>query len=154
MVIRSFDAELRTIAFHTDVRSEKIRDLRGDDRVGVLLYDRDLRIQFRGRGRASIHLDDALAEDAWNATSLSSRRCYLAPHAPSSILEGFSPNLPEEFLHQVPEREVSRSGRSNFALVRCRLDAIEWLRLRHDGHQRARFEWDEGGNRTDHWLAS
>ncbi len=153
VVLRSLDRTERAIGFHTDARSEKIRDLALDDRVGVLLYDRDLRIQLRARGRASIHLDDPLADAAWAASSLSSRRCYLAPYAPSCVLESFSPNLPPELLHHVPDAATSEGGRAHFALVRCRLDMLEWLHLRHDGHHRARFDWDAEGIRTDRWLA-
>jgi pyridoxamine 5'-phosphate oxidase len=153
VVVRSADPEERTIGFHTDARSDKIERLASDPRVGVLLYDRALRIQLRATGVASVHRDDALADAAWGRSSLSSRRCYLAPQAPSSALEAFSPNLPPDLLHRRPELEVSEGGRRHFALVLCRLDRMEWLHLRHDGHVRARFEWAPDGAMTATWLA-
>ena len=153
VVLRSADSEARTLGFHTDARSGKIDQFENDGRVGVLLYDRDLRIQLRAQGTATVHRDDAAADAAWAASSLSSRRCYLAPHAPSAVLPEFSPNLPGDLLHQIPDQATSEAGREHFALVRCRLDVLEWLHLRHDGHVRARFQWDAAGNRTDCWLA-
>ena len=153
VVLRSADPEARVLAFHTDARSEKIGHFEVDGRVGVLLYDRDQRIQLRAQGTATVHRADALADAAWAASSMSSRRCYLAPHAPSSVRPDFSPNLPSDLLHHIPDEATSEAGREHFALVRCRLDRLEWLHLRHDGHVRARFEWDPAGNRTDCWLA-
>jgi pyridoxamine 5'-phosphate oxidase len=153
VVLRSVDSETRSLGFHTDARSGKIEQFETDDRVGLLLYDRDQRIQLRGRGKATVHRDDAFADAAWAASSLSSRRCYLAPHAPSSVLPVFSPNLPGDLLHHIPDEATSEAGREHFALVRCQLDLLEWLHLRHDGHVRARFQWDGVGDCTACWLA-
>ncbi len=153
VVLRSADPETRSMGFHTDARSEKIEHFETDGRVGLLLYDRALRIQLRARGMATVHRNDALADAAWARSSLSSRRCYLAPHAPSKVLPVFSPNLPEDLLHHVPDEATLEAGREHFALVRCRLEMLEWLHLRHDGHVRARFQWDEAGVCSACWLA-
>ena len=153
LVLRDADPGERTFAFHTDARSEKLSHLQADDRVGVLLYDRDLKLQLRARGRATIHRTDRFADAAWAGSSPSSRRCYLAPHAPSATLEAPVPNLPEAWRDRVPDLESSELGRPNFALIRCRLDSIDWLNLHHDGHQRIRFRWDPEGVLTTSWLA-
>ncbi len=153
VVVRSADQAGRTVGFHTDLRSDKIERFRADPRVGLLFYDRELRIQLRASGTATVHDDDALADAAWGRSSLSSRRCYLAPMAPSSTIDAFSPNLPPDLLHRVPEAAVSEEGRANFSLVVCHLDVMEWLHLRHDGHVRARFAWDASGGCSATWLA-
>ena len=153
VVLRAVDPEARTVAFHTDRRAAKIATLQRDPRVSVLVYDRALRIQLRAAGEASVHLDDDLADAAWQRSSPSSRRCYLAPHAPSSTLEDFSPNLPGDLLHRAPDEAGSELGRDNFALVTVRLDVIDWLHLRHDGHVRARFSWDRDGALFSEWVA-
>ena len=153
VVVRSADQGARTVGFHTDLRSGKIERFRADSRVGLLFYDRALRIQLRASGRATVHEDDSLADAAWARSSLSSRRCYLAPMAPSSPIDAFSPNLPSDLLHRVPDEAASEAGRDNFALILCHLDVMEWLHLRHDGHVRARFSWDASGACSSTWLA-
>lgn len=153
VVLRLVDQSERIVGFHTDRRASKIAQLQRDPRVGVLFYDRTRQIQLRATGDAHVHLEDEIAERAWEGSSFSSRRCYLAPHAPSSDLETFSPNLPPDLLHRAPEEAASEAGRDNFALVRIRLDTLEWLQLRHDGHVRARYTWTDDGECTAGWVA-
>jgi len=152
VVMRQASPADRTIAFHTDRRSAKVPVLHSEPEVGLLWYDRERRIQLRATARATIHQDDDLADEAWARSSLSSRRCYLAPHPPSEVLESFSANLPEDLLHRAPGEADSESGRRHFAVVRCLLDSAELLQLRHDGHVRARFTWS-GEDLVSEWLA-
>ena len=152
VVLRSVDPVERLVSFHTDLRSSKVPTLVEQPKVGVLWYDKDRRIQLRGTASATVHHDDDVADEAWSRSSLSSRRCYLAPHAPSISLADFSANLPGDLLHQAPDQGASEAGRSNFAVVRCHLESIDWLHLRHDGHVRARFSWDGDAVEAE-WLA-
>lgn len=153
VVLRVADQARRLLGFHTDRRAGKIAQLQEDPRMGVLFYDRARQIQLRARGVAHVHLDDEAAEQAWKRSSFSSRRCYLAPYAPSSAQEAFSPNLPGDLLHRAPGEAASEAGRGHFAYVTVRLDSVEWLQLRHDGHVRARFTWDEDGECSAGWIA-
>jgi hypothetical protein len=91
------------------------------------------------KASATAHFDDQVADDAWAKSSLSSRRCYLAPNAPGAICEQPSPNLPEHLLGRIPTLEESLSGRAHFAAVTTIVDEIDWLWLAADGHRRARF---------------
>ncbi|MBW2622106.1 MAG: pyridoxamine-phosphate oxidase, partial [Deltaproteobacteria bacterium] len=45
----------------------------------------------------------------------------------------------------------SGQGRANFMVISCRIEAIDWLRLKATGHCRARFQWDEDGLKST-WL--
>ncbi len=99
-------------------------------------------------GRAGV----AQAKVAWEHTTPSGRRCYLAPRSPSIPSDGPSANLPPELLTREPSLEESERGADHFRLVTTALVRLEWLRLRHDGHLRARFCWPGGDQVHATWL--
>jgi hypothetical protein len=139
VVMRAVSTERAEIRCHTDRRSPKIREITRDPRVSWHFYAPELKLQLRLKARATAHFDDQVADDAWAKSSLSSRRCYLAPNAPGAICEQPSPNLPEHLLGRIPTLEESLSGRAHFAAVTTIVDEIDWLWLAADGHRRARF---------------
>ena len=156
VVLRGADAATPggpTVRCHTDRRSGKIAEIARDPRVGVLFYERRHKVQIRIEGHATVHLDDALADDAWRRTAVSSRRCYLAPQSPSEVLADWHPNLPDGWRHAVPDEETCEAGRANFAVVVIRVESLERLELHHDGHVRYRWRWDGERVVESVWLA-
>jgi 3-hydroxyisobutyrate dehydrogenase len=153
VVLRSADPYHRILRFHTDARSAKFRELTANPQVSLLLYDNPEKTQLRMQGTASLHTDDALAEEAWNKTVLYSRRCYLTTEAPSAFSPVPSSGLPEKFLDQNPSQEESLAGRVNFAVVQVRVRSVDWLNLNAHGHRRARFSYDADGSLVEkQWL--
>lgn len=142
VVLRGFDAEARSLRFHTDRRSDKARGIARDPRVMMHFYDAALHIQLRVAGRAVLHLEDAVADAAWDGSRSSSRMCYAAPDASGAIVPG-PPAAPTD----------SEIGRPHFAAVIIGFHRLEWLWLAAAGHQRARFIWDEAGILTADWIA-
>ena len=152
VVLRSVDSANRLLACHTDSRSPKVEALAAHPAVSMVFYDRDSKIQLRVNGQASVHLDDQVADEAWGRTPLSSRRCYLAPDAPSAMTPHWRANLPEELHRAAPEAEHSELGRANFAVIRIMVEEMERLELHHDGHVRSRWTWHDEGVQAA-WLA-
>jgi hypothetical protein len=142
IVLRGFDAEGRTLRFHTDRRSDKAHGIARDPRVMMHFYDAALHVQMRVAGHAMLHLDDAEADAAWAASQRSSRMCYAAPDASGAIV-ATPPAAPKD----------SDIGRPHFAAVVISFHRLEWLWLAAAGHQRARFIWDEASNLTADWIA-
>lgn len=153
VVLRSADRGARTLTFHTDRRSPKIREIEVSGHLAWAFYDRASKTQLRVSGVTTVHANDEIAEAGWAKTTLSSRRCYLAPHAPSMPLESWHPNLPDGLHSSRPDAETSEGGREHFAVVRTRIDRLERLELHHDGHLRAAWVWDESGEVAASWLA-
>ncbi|MEM0983490.1 MAG: pyridoxamine 5'-phosphate oxidase family protein [Planctomycetota bacterium] len=151
VVLRAADRDAGELRFHTDARSPKLKHLGARPTVLWHFYDKGSKRQLRVRSIATIHTDDALADEAWANTRLMSRRCYLAPAPPSTESDTPTPNLPTEFESRDPTKEESEAGRANFAVVTTRVDEIDWLWLRHQGHLRARFTRTDGGY-TSTWL--
>ncbi|MEM1062104.1 MAG: pyridoxamine 5'-phosphate oxidase family protein [Planctomycetota bacterium] len=144
VVLRHADREDFTLGLHTDRRAPKVAAIALEPRIGWLFYDTNRRVQVRVDGTARVLVDGPEFERAWADTGLSSRRCYLAPHPPGDDLPT-GVNLPEDFRDADPTFAQSEAGRDNFAVVRTRVDRLEWLSLCHSGHRRAVFEPDGRG---------
>ncbi|MEL7471825.1 MAG: pyridoxamine 5'-phosphate oxidase family protein [Planctomycetota bacterium] len=146
VILRATDRASRTLACHTDARSPKLEHIAHDPRVAWHFYDPPRKVQLRAVGVATVHTIGPLADQRWAASTLSSRRCYLAPHTPGHPTpddrEGPDPNLPDDLRNRVPTEAETRPGRANFAVIETRIAALDWLYLKHDGHRRARFEWN------------
>jgi 3-hydroxyisobutyrate dehydrogenase len=144
VILRKVDRHSGTLFFHTDYRSVKIRELEKDHRLSWLFYDADRKVQIRAASTAAVHYQDAVARERWQASSLSSRRCYLAPSAPGQFTPEMSANVPEAFLRRNPTTAESESGWQNFCAVAARVNFLDWLYLHSSGHQRAQFVSDNG----------
>lgn len=140
VVLRRVDATQRQLICHTDIRSPKVQAFREQPNAAWLFYDRDGKTQLRMEGTVQVHHDDELAETQWLASAERSRICYATSTAPSTAVADPVPATP------------LTSGVANFAVVNCTVRMIDWLFLRHEGHLRARFTWQQ---ETWHgeWLA-
>ena len=128
------------LVFHTDRRSPKFGELGRDPRVAWHFYAAALKVQIRLRGVGTLHTDDTLADAQWQASRPGSRECYRAALAPGSV-----------WTESACEPDGG-DGRDNFAAVSSRVHHIDWLFLRHDGHRRAGFMFDDRQWRGQ-WIA-
>jgi pyridoxamine 5'-phosphate oxidase len=153
VVLRQVDVLLRQILVHTDIRSQKVAAIHQQPLVSWLFYDAELQVQLHLRGRAEVHTDDQTAQDLWDQEPESSLRAYLGPLRPGTACEGAEPNLPHEFLNELPTRQQLQAGRRNFAVISCLLQSAEWLQLGKHGHRRATFEYQDGRLVDSSWVA-
>jgi len=147
VVLRAVEPALATILCHTDARSPKVAEIAADPRVAWHFYDPATRVQVRVRAVATVHRaadGDPLALARWDASTLSARRCYLAPRTPGADAPGPSANLPEGLLDRSPVAGEDEAGRTNFAVIATRAIAFDRLELHADGHRRARWDLDRG----------
>ena len=154
VVLRGFDPVDLQLLIHTDLRSPKCREIENQPAVSWLFYDRGRKLQLRVHTTATVQSHGPRADAAWANATASSRRAYLAPSAPSTFLEQWHPNIPEEFQRTVPPIEATESGRQNFALIVCRIDEMDRLDLGYDGHRRSRWRWEQGDLQTSEWVAA
>jgi hypothetical protein len=157
VVLRRAMRERAMLLAHTDVRSDKARALLAQhDQSGaccMVFYDGAKRLQLRVRGVVTLHTQGPLALMQWTASTLSSRRCYLAPHAPGSVQEHDDPNLPEHLRGTTPTSDEARAGRENFAVLACSVRTIDMLHLGAMGHSRCRWRHDENGDVRGEWVS-
>jgi hypothetical protein len=143
VILRSYERADRILICHSDLRAEKIRQIRNDARIGFLFYDSKEKIQLRVSGTATIHTDDPISDAHWKGTSLVSRMNYCTTEPPGAPLERPESGLPEFVTKKAAKLTDGQAGRENFAAICCRFDQIDWLKLGLKGHRRARFFWWE-----------
>ena len=93
---------------------------------------------------AELHFNNDLTTNAWQKTSLSSRRCYLTNFDPSSFKDHPTSGLPEHIEQENFTQEESEIGFQNFGIVAIQVQNIDWLWLHHAGHRRAYFDYVNG----------
>ena len=146
VVLRKALAKERELRFHTDIRSPKWQELSLNPAISALFYDAIDRIQLRVKGKAVLHHTNEITAEAWQKTSLSSRKCYLTLFSPSSFTEESTSGLTDDIEHENFTVAESESGYSNFGIVSIHVQSIDWLWLNHAGHRRAYFDYEKGVN--------
>jgi pyridoxamine 5'-phosphate oxidase len=152
VVLRHLDKELLTIGFHTDIRSNKINEIKHNSNLTVLLYDHIGKIQIKINGIALINHKNANTEAIWSKIRDFSKKCYLVQHAPGTNSSEATSGYPEHYENTLPSPQELELGYENFSHVSISIKVIEWLYLHQNGHRRARFTID-----SDHidkqWIA-
>jgi pyridoxamine 5'-phosphate oxidase len=144
VVLRGCDPSTGELRFHTDARAAKIAELSLDPRIALHGYDRGQKIQIRIDGVASIHGDDAVADQAWQGSQEFSKVCYGIAPGPGTVIEAAGDfTLPDDSI-------AISAGQAAFRAVVIKAQTLEWLYLAHVGHRRAVFDLSIGQGR---WLA-
>jgi hypothetical protein len=126
VVLREVDPAARELVFYTDARSPKVAQLRARPLGTLLAWSARLAWQLRLAVALDIDTDGARAAARWSSLKdTGAARDYLGPLAPGSPLAG--------------EASAGAASRGHFALVSARVQHIDWLELRADGHRRASF---------------
>jgi pyridoxamine 5'-phosphate oxidase len=146
VILRACDVSHRSLRFHTDVRSEKVSEIRRDPRASLHFYEPSSKIQLRLEGVATVNMDNDVADAAWAESRDFSRQAYgIMPGPGAEIPAGADFTLPE------PSHEATAPGRVNFCAVTVKIKSLEWLYLASAGHRRALFRWDSSGAKGQ-WL--
>ncbi len=151
VVLRRVMEPERILICHTDLRSAKVQHIRAHPRVSWHFYHPQHNVQLRLAGPATLHTDDALADEQWANSKLMSRRCYRAVPGPGTPSDSPTSGLPEFLETRSPTLEESELGRQHFVVIACRVDFLDWYYLRAQGHRRAQFFWNEEGM-SSQWV--
>jgi hypothetical protein len=145
VVLRACDPSTLGLTVFTDARSAKAAQIEADARVSLTFHDPARAIQLRVWGKASLHIDDAVARRCWELAPVASRVVYLSDPGPGQAVDEPSSGL--------PEGEVAlETAHVNFAVVQITARWLEWLRLEETGNLSARFKWDDGQLRSATWI--
>ena len=138
VVLRTLNKDENTLSFHTDLRSNKIKEIRSNNNVSALFYDKKRRIQIRLQGKAFIEENSYKLKKIWSSMRPESKLCYMGPFAPGEKLDHFQPNLPIHNAQNItPENDMI--GYKNFCRVTINIEKLDWLKLDHRGHRRILF---------------
>lgn len=152
IVLRDVNTDARTLVFHTDKRSPKVKQLQSDNRVSLVFYNHESGLQICVAGTASINTNDVAADEQWHKTPASSRRAYLGPHAPGAKLDFVGVNLPDDVVGRIPTENELEPARENFAILQVVAKQLDWLNLNRDGNTRALFQYSEAEVAAS-WIA-
>jgi pyridoxamine 5'-phosphate oxidase len=141
LVLRGVDRSLGVVWFHTDRRSPKMRHLKERPYLSALGYEEDDRVQIRLDGEATLHENDALAEQHWEQASMAVRRAYGLAHGPGEALELPDPRF--QVMHSQQKSGHSDRGRHNFVVIQMRVEVIDWLQVGSTGQIRAILRADK-----------
>jgi len=142
VVNRKVDEAQKTIFFHTDNRSRKYDDLLKDNRISLLFYDARQRVQIVVKAHATLHTNDALANDRWKATSAQARLGYMTNEAPNTKSDVPTLGYKEQFSQIKPTNTESDLFQENFSVVACTVYELEFLYLDFSGNRKANFLYD------------
>ena len=145
VVLRSFSEKNMLIGIHSDIRANKIKELKRNNKVSLLFYDEEKKIQLRIRGEAKI-LDSH--KNSWDKLNNWSRRCYLTEISPGKYSKNPTSGFPEKFSINQPKKIENEEGIKNFCLIQIYINQIEWLYLASIGNRRAIFDFSKKNNET------
>lgn len=152
VVNRKVDELNKTIYFHTDTRSRKFFELQKDNSVSLLFYDARQKIQIMAKAKANIHLDAALFNERWKATSPQARLGYMTVDPPNTKYNFPTLGYDERFSTEKPTEVESDIYRSNFAVVSCEVYELEFLYLDYLGNRKANFYYQNGVLHDSYWA--
>ena len=151
VVLRALDKDNNTLSFHTDLRSNKVKEIQLNKNVSALFYDKKRRVQIRMRGKAQFDENSNKLKKIWSSIRPESKLCYMGPFAPGQKLDQFQPNLPNHNAQNITTKN-NKKGYENFCRVTIYLESLDWLQLEHSGHQRIYFSFNK--NSKPIWIAS
>ena len=137
VILRRFDIEKFHLSIHSDLRSNKINEIKKNKKVSLVFYDDRKKIQLRIRGSAKIEVSK---KDSWEKLSNWSRRCYLSEENPGTKIQKPTSGFSEKYQFNAPSTEESEKGLQNFTVIIVIAEEVEWLFLASQGHRRMLFD--------------
>jgi pyridoxamine 5'-phosphate oxidase len=145
VILRGCEPARGLLRFHTDRRSAKFAELSARAEAAMTGYDAAAKIQVRVEGAVTLHVDDSVADAAWEGSRQFSRICYGTHPGPGS-------ELAEAGAFTLPSADDDiAAGRANFCAVQLHVASLEWLYLAASGHRRAHF--DLASEHPGRWLS-
>ncbi len=137
VVLRQLSPMMEFLVY-TDARTAKVQDLLKTPRVSLLFYHPKKQVQVRVKAIATLHVEDALAQEQWKRVSEKRQSEYKSGLAPGTRIE--TPDLGWE----------TQSESAHFSVLKFSPLSIEVLQLAREGHLRMQFELASGWQGT--WL--
>ncbi|GAB3794290.1 hypothetical protein GCM10028819_07490 [Spirosoma humi] len=151
VVLRKVDADRKYVWFHTDVRAAKVMQFEAFPDCTLVFWDEKSQVQLRLTVETHLHSDDYVADEHWQTIGAGTRKNYLSEYQPGSEQPAPYPGFPAHLGANLPSAEESEAGRPNFAVIECRVLAMDYLQLNRSGQVRALFQYEPDSKLV--WLA-
>lgn len=133
VILRKVDHDPFTAWVYTDARSTKIQELKDSPEAALLFWHPSSKLQVKLIVTVKIHEKDELKKDHWSQVGSRGKDSYNTAKAPGSSVSD-----PDKVEYKDP------FDGNDFAVLECRVEKMEVLQLRREGHIRAAFDFDEG----------
>ncbi|MEL8055263.1 MAG: pyridoxamine 5'-phosphate oxidase family protein [Pseudomonadota bacterium] len=134
VVLREIDRDARRISLFTDRRAAKVAALRANSKAECHFFDSRKMLQFRLSGVAEILTRGVRWQGLFDNVPDYALGDYSALIAP-----GTSGKMDSD----------SALAADHFTVIDISIESLDWLSLSREGHQRARFSWQNGERRAE-----
>jgi len=131
VVLREADENTRSLVFHTDARSQKVKELEKSGQAAWLFFNPQSGMQIRARSNVTLHQRDDTVRKLWKQVPLESRHNYSSALTPGEPVK-------DQPLRLLNDDEAFQ----NFMVAQCEVIFLDWLLISEDGHQRVQFSWN------------
>ena len=152
VVLRAFNRQQRQLKIYTDVRSEKVAQLRTQPVCTLVAYQPNPMIQLRLKTNTVINHNNEITREAWAVMPGPNRCNYLTDPNPGSISVKATDGRPVINAESVPTNDENEIAYSHFSVIVFAINELEWLYLPRRGHRRAQFIWDRTNSLQSNWL--
>ena len=141
VILRKWVLKRQTLMFHTDLRSQKVKQLKHNPNCSLLFYSQTEQLQLRFRCRAHIHSHNRLAQYIYNETTPHQRELYEWDQAPSTPHPYSSSNEAKRHSQKIK----LKNAYDHFCVCVCNFTELDCLSLKKEGHIRFLYKWDKHG---------
>lgn len=134
VILRQVQADARRLTFYTDRRSQKVGDIAACPQVALLMWDPQHRRQLRIEGVAAVETDPETVVQHWQRVPEAAQRDYASAAPPGAPLTEGSEGDGHWNLD---------AAREHFTVLQVLVNAMEWLELARERHQRVALRWDD-----------
>jgi hypothetical protein len=127
--------------FHTDIRSQKIKQIKENPWVSWLFYDEKSKLQLRLYATAIIHTKDAVTDYGWEHSRLAGKLTYTTSSPSGTELD--APELINLSIKEADEA-LLETARNHFCVVETIVNKMDWVFLHLSGNRRAIFNYENG----------
>ena len=152
VVLRRVDIMEKRVYAHVDLRSPKAAAILADPNTSWLAYDPVARVQIRLSGKSTVHNQEELCRQHWEATGHHSRRFYMRPP------EGKPLDAPQHLAEELRDFKYTdgdtETAFADFAVIRCEVDFMDMYTLHHEGNRRAEFQYKKSQLVHAQWMSA
>ncbi|WP_282775274.1 pyridoxamine 5'-phosphate oxidase family protein [Phaeodactylibacter xiamenensis] len=143
IVLREVDLQNRQLTFFTDARSPKVGDLRNHPYLSCLFWDERKKVQIRMNGKAILEQGSESCRQYWDRLPVQGRSSYASLNAPGTPQVTDKVTLPDHWHDEMDLQETAYAF-EHFMVIRSQVYRADLLHLHHEGHQRAKFSYQDG----------
>ncbi len=137
VVTRYADIRKQCIHFYTDLRTVKVENLRENNIISVMAFDRQKMEQLRLSGPAQIHHKNEFSDQILETIPPRGRNDYESAIAPGTAIADSADTGPTP-------QTAPDTARDNFCVIVATVIQMDWLKLERENHRRAVFTYENG----------